>query len=305
MRVKNFLFHRVGYDVDPLWPPMKPELFRRIVKAVVKKYQIVSLEEVLSDIKYFEKSKKTLATILFDDGYKDNIEYAAPILKEDKCSASFYVVTDCINRDVPTWTYIIDYLIQNTNRKNIEIDFSYVPESFKRIQSLDINPQIKELKPWMKTLPNFQRLQVSNSIVQQCNDVVTPNNIMMNWSDLKELHSAGFVVGSHTHTHPMLGKLESHEEIRSELVESYINIKQHLGIIPLAISYPIGSFDDRVKRLSKESGYKFGLAVEQRFFETKNEDLFAVPRVELYQESWWKVQARINGIYNRVKSLWK
>ena len=42
---------------------------------------------------------------MFDDGYKDNIEYAAPILRQFKCPASFYVVTDCIDRNVPTWTY--------------------------------------------------------------------------------------------------------------------------------------------------------------------------------------------------------
>jgi peptidoglycan/xylan/chitin deacetylase (PgdA/CDA1 family) len=118
------------------------------------------------------------------------------------------------------------------------------------------------------------------------------------------MHNSGFVIGSHSHTHPMLGRLEEESEIAEELQSSMRIIELQLKEKPLMISYPIGSFDERVKRLSKEAGYRWGLAVEQKFFDTRSADLFTIPRVELYQEPWWKVRARTNGIYNRVKKLW-
>ncbi len=80
-------------------------------------------------------------------------------------------------------------------------------------------------------------------------------------------------------------------------------ITKELNEQPLVISYPIGSYDERVKRLSEKTGYKWGLAVEQKFLDITNMDGFAIPRVELYQEPWWKVRARTNGIYNRLKQL--
>ncbi|MEI2824763.1 MAG: polysaccharide deacetylase family protein, partial [Chitinophagaceae bacterium] len=72
-------------------------------------------------------SEKKIATVLFDDGYKDNLEMAAPILSKYKCPASFYVVTDCIDRNIPTWTYILDDRFSKTRKEKIELDFDFVP----------------------------------------------------------------------------------------------------------------------------------------------------------------------------------
>jgi hypothetical protein len=74
--------------------------------------------------------------------------------------------------------------------------------------------------------------------------------------------------------------------------------------MPLAISYPIGSFDERVTRLATQAGYKYGLAVEQKFYRYQQDGLMAIPRVELYQEPWWKVSLRLNGVYQKAKQLW-
>src|ERR1700674_258658 len=103
MLVKNFLFHRVSEEIDKQWPPMRPMLFDEIIRTLLKNHKIICLEELLTSPDL--RSSKTFATVLFDDGYKDNIEYAAPILKKNNCAASFYVVTDCIDRNIPTWTF--------------------------------------------------------------------------------------------------------------------------------------------------------------------------------------------------------
>jgi peptidoglycan/xylan/chitin deacetylase (PgdA/CDA1 family) len=303
MLIKNFLFHRVGYDKDKLWPPMKPELFQKIIGYITSKYTVVNLEHFLQDPTAFAKQKKPLSTILFDDGYKDNIEYAAPILEEHACLASFYVVTDCINRNIPTWTYIVDYAVQYTKRKNLQFHFDYVPAALQHLSLAHKQDEIKKLKPWMKTLSNYRRKEIMESLLQQC-DVSVPGNLMMNWREIQQLSSSGFSVGSHSHTHPMLAKLESEAEIVEELLLSKQEIQKNAGIDPQTISYPIGSFDERVIRLSKEAGYRYGLAVEQKFFNTGKDNLYAIPRVELYEEQWWKAKARITGVYQSVKKLW-
>src|SRR5687767_9198859 len=102
MLVKNFLFHRVSEEKDELWPPMTPALFDRIIQLLTKKYRVVGLEDFQEGLSTDGKGRK-LATVLFDDGYKDNIEYAAPILKKYHCHASFYIVTNCIDKNIPTW----------------------------------------------------------------------------------------------------------------------------------------------------------------------------------------------------------
>jgi peptidoglycan/xylan/chitin deacetylase (PgdA/CDA1 family) len=303
MVLRNFLFHRVSDERDNLWPPMKPLLFEKIIRLLTRHYHVVSLEEWLQE-KHKHPSNKKLATILFDDGYKDNIEYAAPILKKYNCPASFYIVTGCIEKNIPTWTYLLDHALQQTRIHVLTLDFRQTPEELKKID-LTNKPLLRKIKPWMKGVPNALRVRVLNSILHQCHDVPVPQNKMMSWTDIRHLQQDGFYIGSHSHTHPMLAALEDEEEIKEELGHSASIIQQKLGKAPLTISYPIGSFDERVTRLAVEAGYHFGLAVEQDFFQSGRHSLMAIPRVELYQEPPWKVSLRINGLYHKAKRLWR
>ncbi|MBS1573222.1 MAG: polysaccharide deacetylase family protein [Bacteroidetes bacterium] len=303
MMIRNFLFHRVSEEQDSMWPPMTPRLFESIVAKLSKNYYVVPLENFLKEPAAF-KSKGKIATILFDDGYKDNIEIAAPILKKYNCPASFYIVTDCINRNIPTWTYILDNIFANTSTTHLLLEYDFVPKHLKSIPfkiSGRSNEVMKQVKPWMKSLSNTKRLAVLQSIEEQCKDVSTPSGKMMDWKDIKELATAGFIIGSHSHTHPMLASLEDKCEIESELKISGQIIQENLGFFPDTISYPIGSYDRRVMQIAQEQGYRFGLAVEQKFYNYNKDNLFSIPRVELYEESKWKTALRMNGLYSVLK----
>jgi peptidoglycan/xylan/chitin deacetylase (PgdA/CDA1 family) len=302
MLVKNFLFHRVSEEKDKLWPPMTPALFERIIQLLTKRYTVIGLENFQEGVSTGAKGRK-LATVMFDDGFKDNIEYAAPILKKHNCQASFYVVTNCIDKNIPTWTYLLDHALQHTRVEGIRLTGTDIPTHLHSI-SLIASDNIRQLKPWIKSLSNMRRIEVLDEIHRQLNDVLTSENKMMNWNDIRQLKSAGFHIGSHSHTHPMLGALEDEAEILEELTISSRILSQQLGEKPVTISYPIGSFDQRVIRLSKQAGYKWGLAVEQKFYDSNHDDMMAIPRVELYQEPLWKVKLRVSGIYQKVKKLW-
>ena len=308
MVIRNFLFHRVSDEEDAMWPPMKPALFSRIISFLTRQYLVVPLEHFLNEPDFFKASGKSIATVLFDDGYKDNIEYAAPLLKKYNCPASFYIVTDCIDRNIPTWTYLVDHAFQTTQKNKLELPFDFVPERFKSVSLKNKNDNsnvIKAIKPWMKSLSNAERITITESVLSQCDDIKQLDNKMMNWNDNRQLHTEGFIIGSHSHTHPMLASLKDESEIKDELKISAGRILSETGNIPQTISYPIGSFDERVTRLSKEQGYKYGLAVEQKFFQYPS-GMMAIPRVELYQQPWWKVKMHMTGNYwNRLRRVIK
>lgn len=305
MLIRNFLFHRVSNEADPFWPPMQPFYFERIVKLLTSRYHVVPLEEYLLDPAAYSRNGKKLASVLFDDGYKDNIEYAAPILHKYNCPASFYVVTDCIDKNIPTWTYLLDFALQKTQKSKIFLDFDYVPETLKKIVcGQNAERSVPGIKPWMKQLTNDKRVVVLNTVLEQCDDVDIPGDKMMTWEEVRQLSNQGFIIGSHSHTHPLLASLVDEKEIDDELRVSYAKIVAETGKSPLSISYPIGSFDQRVINTSVAAGYKFGLAVKQTFYKSYPEDLFQIPRVELFQESWLKTMSRISGVYSAVKKVW-
>jgi len=283
---------------------MHPALFEKIIRYLTGNFKVVLLEDYLKDPSSY-KREKNLATVCFDDGYGDNIEKAAPLLLRYRCPASFYVVTDCIDRNVPTWTYITDLFFQHAGNKKLQLENDFVPVSLQNIEwnnAEEAKEWGRKVKPWMKSLPNSQRLWVMQQIEQQNKGAGIPRKMMMSWSEVKELHEAGFYIGSHSHTHPMLASLAGEEELFNELSVSSEKIQQQLGEKPLTISYPIGSYDKRVITCSKKAGYKFGLAVNQKFYNSVTDDLFAIPRVELYNEPMWKCKLRISSIYNWIRN---
>ncbi|RFC55732.1 polysaccharide deacetylase family protein [Brumimicrobium aurantiacum] len=272
--IRNFLFHRVHPQRDPLWDPMDLALFDKCIQYIAKKYEVVLFEDLAKDKSALSKKNK-FATIMFDDGYKDNFEYALPILEKYKVKASFYVVTDCIDKNVPTWTHVLEHSFQATQIKNLELPFDILPKELQSKSFLNDEDKLKfaaQLKPFLKTIPHQKREEILLSIEKQFNDVEPPK-LMMNWEEVRALKERGHYIGSHSVTHSMLGTMEHEGDIEKELQESGNRIKEELGYFPTTISYPIGSFDERIKKLSKKVGYSIGLAVKQDTFNPNTEDL--------------------------------
>jgi peptidoglycan/xylan/chitin deacetylase (PgdA/CDA1 family) len=303
--ISNFLFHRVHPQRDHLWDPMDVDLFEKCIKYISSKYQTILLEELVLNKKI--SNGKKIATIVFDDGYKDNIEYAIPILEKYNMKASFYVVTNCIDKNIPTWTYILDHTFQETKNTKIDLNFEFLPSEL-RVNELSTKnvklDYVKRLKPIIKKLSHSQRQHILSTIKNSFDDVVVPA-IMMDWKDLQEIKNAGHYIGSHTVNHFMLGTMENETDIKYELTASGNRIKEKLGYFPLTISYPVGSYNNTTMLLSEKAGYKIGLAVNQKTYNPALEGLFQIPRIELYNESWFKTKLRINNIYSRVAKVVK
>lgn len=300
--ISNFLFHRVNPVREALWDPMDVKLFDQCVRYISRNYETVLAEDLLPAK---PDPKRKYATIMFDDGYKDNIEYAAPVLSKYNCKASFYVVTDCIDQNIPTWTYLLENSFLHTSKTQINLDFDFLPQEL-RIQSLATRQErlnyVKKLKPFLKKLSHENRELVLQRIFQTFDDVEIPA-IMMNWREVQELKSAGHYIGSHTKTHGMLGTMTDEAAIRSELEVSARVIETRLGHFPSTISYPVGSFNDVTKRIAREVGYTTGLAVKQNIHDPSREDAYEISRIELYNEPWWKTWLRITNRFETIKKL--
>ena len=282
---------------------MDVALFDKCIKYISGNFQPVLIEDLVCTQDLY--SKKNFATIMFDDGYKDNIEYAADILDKYKCKASFYVVTDCINNNLPTWTHILEYRFENTQISAIDLNFDFLSTELQVTQlesKQDRVNYVTKLKPFLKKISHENRDSVMDRVAAAYTDIEIPK-LMMDWNDLKELKNAGHVIGSHTVTHGMLGTMTNEAQIRHELLDSAKKIEEKLGHFPVAISYPIGSFNETAKRISQEVGYKMGLAVKQNTYNPAQDGLYEIPRIELYNEPWWKTRLRITHTLENFKSL--
>ena len=93
------MYHRVNnYDHDPLTTPTV--VFDEMMRELKKRYEIVSLQSLIKVINEGRALKGKVVVVTFDDGYKDNIDCAAPILKKYNIPATFFVTTGYINTEM-------------------------------------------------------------------------------------------------------------------------------------------------------------------------------------------------------------
>jgi len=305
-KVKNFLFHRVNPVRDELWDPMDVGKFDQCVRYLSKNYLVLTLEEAC-DKSFSGTPDKPIATISFDDGYRDNLEYAAPILQKYGCPASFYIVTDCIDKGRMVWTQEIKHLFQCTTLLQFNSDLSYLPEKFRVAGWKDR----KQRLAYARNIRDF--LLTANPLVRECflNNIrlafpdVLPLNPMMSWAEVRELHSAGFIIGSHTRTHPVLPNLENAAEIEAEMGFSGCRIQEMLGSYPISMAYPFGAYDQKVSAAAYRTGYKYGVTSNQQWYYSDKDSPYAISRTLLSNEPWIKTLSRMNGSFERIKELIK
>ena len=303
--ISIFLFHRVSAEKDSIWPPIQPKLFEEIITYLNKRYSIVQLENFMLNAETKE-SKKPYCSIVFDDGYKDYINYSLPILKKYNSPSSMYVVTNSVYSSLPPWTYVINYLFTKTKRNYIEIDSTFLPENLRKFSWTNENQKIayvKKLSPHLKKIINLERNSIYEQLLYQFNDTELPYGLIMSWNDVREIMHNGTEVGSHTVSHPLLSQTLYTSRIYTELENSAKVIEKETGKFPLSISYPFGDSDYRVIKSAKEIGYTIGLGVKAQSFNSHKNDVFNIPRIELYNENFYKSKLRMNGYLQKFKDI--
>lgn len=97
------LFHRVDdrLDGDPI--SCTERQFTEYCRFFKRYFNVVSFSELLDRLESGQDIGRMLA-ITFDDGYRDNYETAAPILRDFGLPACFFIATDFIGTEhVPWW----------------------------------------------------------------------------------------------------------------------------------------------------------------------------------------------------------
>ena len=75
--------------------------FSEILKFLSSRYQMISLDELVEHLQ--NGSSEKVACLTFDDGYRDNIDHALPILEQFNCPATIYITTRFPEGDTWMW----------------------------------------------------------------------------------------------------------------------------------------------------------------------------------------------------------
>ena len=94
-------FHRVNDDDDPFLPSMPTAVFAARMAHIARHYRVLAVEDLVERVRQGTAPRNALA-LTFDDGYRDNLSHAAPILAQHGLPATIFLATGYIGTpDVP------------------------------------------------------------------------------------------------------------------------------------------------------------------------------------------------------------
>jgi peptidoglycan/xylan/chitin deacetylase (PgdA/CDA1 family) len=122
-------------------------------------------------------------------------------------------------------------------------------------------------------------------------------NRHMNWSELRDLTSAGITIGSHGWMHCSLGRSTLARAVE-EALRSRMTLEDRLGIAVSAFAYPYGTradFTPFTRRLLQKCGYTHAF-VSQHGFCRADQDPYTIPRIKIEgAERLWMYNSILSG----------
>ncbi len=232
-----------------------------------RSFKIRKLCDLFEDYRNDVVPKDYEVAITFDDGYANNYHYAFPVLKQLKMPATIFMVTKALdNPNHILWYDFIDGVKPQIDYKSLTaVNFGFPPSKegvFKKIRDAE------SLKAFMKLISVIEKNRIIQWITEQGIQPDTTGHKeffeLLSAEQIKEMTDSGLIeIGSHTHNHPNLSEI-SVSEAEQEISYSKALIERITGDAVESIAFPDGSYNEEIKNLCINAGYRNLLAVDYK-----------------------------------------
>ena len=292
------MYHRILKD--EFINGLAPQEFDKQIAYIIKNFNVVSIEDLLRDVK--NNTVKPYSLVLtFDDGHHDFYANAWPILKKYNLPASLYITTGFVDGTTWLWPDLLKYILLNSNAAILNVENLGDISTHKTEHHISWHKLGDHCLTLSVEARNKLLLQLAKDAKISVADKPQPPFHSVTWAQLHEMSSDGLIVGSHTVTHPILSSL-SVENLRYELAISASAIQQHLGAAPAGICYPNGrpeDINDGVIKAAEFTGYTYGLM--GRYSRFNNARIFRIGRIAANKDFFyfkWTLARRKPDISN-------
>jgi peptidoglycan/xylan/chitin deacetylase (PgdA/CDA1 family) len=276
-------------------PDFLEGLVRRLARARI---DVVSLDEMHR--RFIEgEFKRRFVCLTFDDGYKDFLRWAYPVLRKYKLPFAMYIATSFPDRLGELWWVALEAVIAQNSRIGMVVNgddryFECATVSQKR----ELYDEIYRYLRSMKTEEEVRRVVRDLCACYRVDIAAFCRELCMDWAEIVDLAADPLcTIGAHTVNHMMLRKVPSDATVRAEMEMSQAVLEAALGKRPEHLAYPVGdptSAGPREFRIAAELGFKTAVTTRPGvLFKAHRDYLTALPRIsvngEFQQQRYLKV----------------
>ena len=261
-------YHRVNKDADPFLAAVPTDVFEAHMAYVASTHTVLPVEELVERAARRRLPRNALA-ITFDDGYRDTLTEAAPVLRRLGLPATVFLTTGLVGTGAVSWfdRLALAFKLTRVAALTVPAGSFALTSTDERLRTLDA------VLAHLKGLADSERSRSVEAILDALGapDDGSLADLMLTWDDVHALRMSGFSIGAHTVSHPVLSRVPP-TRARVEIEQSRDAITAACGQAPRSFAYPngrAGDYTETVKTLVREAGFTcavttvFGLNTER------------------------------------------
>jgi peptidoglycan/xylan/chitin deacetylase (PgdA/CDA1 family) len=280
-RAAVLLYHRVLPRADAVRQAVEPgmyvtpESFAHHLDWLAATLRILPLHEIIAHLAAARPLPIGACAITFDDGWRDNVDHALPLLERRGIPATIFAVTERVGTDGAFWPdEVCRRLAALTaeRQRDLALHLGAAPGS----------DPVESLLAALKRVPESDRGDLLDVLRAQTPAPQPLGRQLCTWEDLARLSAAGVDVESHGATHAILTGLDD-EAAAWELRASRDTLRARGHGRHDLLVYPSGAYDARIERIAADAGYRAAFTTELGLLHV-NSDPMALPRLGLHDD---------------------
>jgi peptidoglycan/xylan/chitin deacetylase (PgdA/CDA1 family) len=250
-----FMLHHVRPSHDAEFQPNHHlEVDPEFLRAMLAHLRTLDIDIVTMDEAHARLSQRNFARrfacFTFDDGYRDNRDFALPVMREFDAPLTVYVASDFAAGTGRLWWVALERVIAKASA--IEAPIGGMVTRFDTSTAAAKQATFDRLHDWLRGLPSEHDVEREISALCTRYDVdetTIARDLCMSWDELKAFADDSLVtIGAHTITHCNLAK-QSEATATFEMVTGRIRIEAALQRPVHHLAYPCG---DRIAAGTRE-----------------------------------------------------
>jgi peptidoglycan/xylan/chitin deacetylase (PgdA/CDA1 family) len=262
---------------------------------------VVPLEPSLQALASGQRLPARAVALTFDDGYRDHLDLAVPLLERFGMPATFFLVPGLLSREVQAWWEMLAWAFARSCKPTVRWYGEELPT-----RGVPGQRSFRRMLPDLRTRPRHVTERAVSELVDWLEPEGEPGDqdLFLDWDGARQLVRRGFAIGSHTMYHPALRYEPTAEQLR-ELVESRRQLKTALGVDPRVLAYPYGQlahYSAETIESAVRAGYTHAVTVRARLVRASTAP-HEIPRFALEPHRGLGETAllRIKGRLDRVR----
>ena len=262
------MYHSVAADdaaryIEPA-NCIPPRLFERQMAFLAAERRVIPLAELVDDVASGHTPPAGTVCITFDDGYRDNLTIAAPILEKYRLPATLYLVTGYVERAETQSTDLLHWLFTHATSHARPL-----PRAARAA-----------LHARLLASTHDHRMELLAELQRQLAPAGKPPRLSLDWDEVQQMRRRYpfFEIGGHTRDHVDLCTHRG-EAARAQIAGCAVDLQRELGSPARHFSYPYERWCADVRQAVIDAGWASAVGAGAPPRIGAHSDRYAMPRL--------------------------